>query len=370
LSSPFTSSHGAGISVVFDDAERCSLLIEDTPMNITDGVSRAPIQQLVRRVEMKRGQRAALIGLGLAAVLRGSLIGWLALAFVFTTTGSAFALDVLGTKPSHIRGGPSSAPNEQAITKAIWAPGIDDGYVPQGITFAEGEVLLSSYRSTDTKVGRGPCRVYKIDVQSGRPPGQFDMPDECGHAGGLAYAGGGALIVADTRRLYKIDMKRAFRDGHAKNALLATFKLAGELKGSFVDFQGSTIFIGSSEKVADKAKGFLLPFSLFDTHNERTVREDSATVSFAIGTEAQGAAFDGQGNLWLTFSNSRFGTLQKVDPKSGRVLAQHEMVIGIEDIGFDDQGRLWSVSEAGSLRWAKWSTTFPILFQLDLSKLK
>lgn len=46
------------------------------------------------------------------------------------------------------------------------------------------------------------------------------------------------------------------------------------------------------------------------------------------------------------------------------------MVIGMEDISFDDQGRLWSVSEAGSLRWQQWSKTFPLLFRVDLDKLK
>jgi hypothetical protein len=52
------------------------------------------------------------------------------------------------------------------------------------------------------------------------------------------------------------------------------------------------------------------------------------------------------------------------------VIAQHELVIGTEDLEFDDQGRLWSVSEAGSQRWIKWSKTYPVVFQLDLSRLK
>jgi hypothetical protein len=39
------------------------------------------------------------------------------------------------------------------------------------------------------------------------------------------------------------------------------------------------------------------------------------------------------------------------------------MVIGIEDIAFDDAGRLWSVSEAGVLRWQRWGKTFPVLWR-------
>jgi len=283
---------------------------------------------------------------------------------------STMAADVLGKKPGHVSGGLSSTYNDQALLKLIWAPGIDDGYVPQGLTVAEGFVLVSGYKSTDPKVDRGPCRVFKVDVKSGECTGQFDLPEDFGHAGGLAYIGQGILIAADTRRLYKIDMNKAFQDGDTKNALLGAVKLGGELKASFVDFDGTSIFVGSSEKDQSKAKGFFLPVSIFETQNRKTIKEDVALKSFSIGAEANGAAFDKQGNLWITFSSSKHGELQKVDPSSGKVLAKYDMVIGIEDIGFDGDGRLWSVSEAGSLRWSKWSKTFPVIFQVDVSKLK
>jgi hypothetical protein len=283
---------------------------------------------------------------------------------------STMAEDVLGKKPHHVWGGASSVVNNQAITKMIWAPGIDDGYVPQGLTVAEGSVLLSSYKSTDSKVARGPCRVFKIDAQTGEYTSHFDLPEECGHAGGLVYLGKGSLVVSDTRKLYKVDLKKAFQDGDTKNALLAVVKLAGDLKGSFIDFDGTSIFIGSSEKDASEAKAFFLPVSIFEDHNGKTIKEDIATRSFPIAAEAQGATFDRKGNLWMTFSNSKHGELQKVDPATGKVLAQYDMVIGIQDISFDDDGRLWSVSEAGCLRWSKWSKTYPLVFQMDVTKLK
>ena len=283
---------------------------------------------------------------------------------------SSLAADVLGKKPRHVWGDPSSVVNNQAITKMIWAPGIDDGYVPQGITVAGGSVLLSGYQSTNPRVDRGPCRVFKVDVKTGEYTGQFGLPEDCGHAGGLVYVGQGVLVASDTRRLYKIDMNKAFQDGDTKSALLSVVRLAGDLKGSLVDFDGTSIFIGSSEKDASKAKGFFLPFSIFEAYNGKPIKEDIASKSFPIAVEAQGAAFDKQGNLWMTFSSSKYGQLQKVDPNSGKVLAEYEMVIGIEDIGFDEDGRIWSVSEAGSLRWSRWPKTFPVIFQMDLTKLK
>jgi hypothetical protein len=282
--------------------------------------------------------------------------------------GQAGAADALGTRPAHIPAELPVVPNGAAILSRIWAPEIDAGYVPQGVTVAEGEVLVSSYRSTDPKVGTGPCRVYRINPDSGRILGQFDMPPECGHAGGLVYLGGGMLLVADTRRLYKIDMARAFAGNG--DPVLATLNLAGEMKGSLVDFDGKSIFIASSEKDAAKARAFFLPLSLFDTHNGATLTPSQASRSFAVPVDAQGAAFDRDGVLWMSFSNSRFGALRKLDANSGAVLASHDMVIGLEDIAFDQQGRLWSVSEAGSLRWSRWAVSYPLVFSIDPGLLR
>lgn len=120
----------------------------------------------------------------------------------------AYGADVLGTKPAYLTVDPSSVPNTQAITRMIWAPGLDDGYVPQGLTVAEGAILLSAYKSTDPKVGTGPCRVFRIAPDTGAYTGFFDLPPECGHAGGLAYLGKGSLVVSDTRRLYRIECTR------------------------------------------------------------------------------------------------------------------------------------------------------------------
>lgn len=48
----------------------------------------------------------------------------------------------------------------------------------------------------------------------------------------------------------------------------------------------------------------------------------------------------------------------------------YDVAIGIEDLSFDQEGSLWSVSEAGSRRWAKWSQTFPVIFRIDVAQLK
>jgi outer membrane protein assembly factor BamB len=202
----------------------------------------------------------------------------------FTASGA----EVLGKKPRHVWGGPSSVPNDQAITKRIWAPGIDDGYVPQGVTWAGGAVYLSSYRSTDPKIDRGACRIYKVEAESGETLGQFDLPEDCGHAGGLAYIGNGILVAADTRRLYKIDAASAFAGQGASTAVIATVKLGGQVKGSFSDFDGAAVLVGSYEKSVEKAKAHFLPLSTFDTHKDQAVNEEFALRTIPIPLEAQG----------------------------------------------------------------------------------
>jgi hypothetical protein len=291
-----------------------------------------------------------------------------ALAILLTTGSHAGAAEVLGTRPAHLSGELPAVPNDAAILSRIWAPEINEGYVPQGVTVADGALLVSSYRSADPKVGSGPCRVYRIDPVSGRTTGQFDMPPACGHAGGLAYLGQGMLLVADTRKLYKIDLARAL--GGQGDFVVATLTLGGDMKGSLAGFDGKSIFIASSEKDEAKARAYYLPLSLFDTHDGAVLTPAEASRSFAVPTLAQGAAFDRDGALWMTFSNSKAGALKRLDAASGAVLASYEMVIGVEDISFDPQGRLWTVSEAGSLRWSRWSHAYPLLFSIDPARLR
>ncbi|MGA8006465.1 MAG: hypothetical protein WCA17_10215, partial [Burkholderiales bacterium] len=99
------------------------------------------------------------------------------------------------------------------------------------------------------------------------------------------------------------------------------------------------------------------------------LREEQASASLAVAPRSQGASFDKDGFLWLSQSSSQFGALQKVDPRTGKVLASYPMVAGIEDLGFDPDGLLWAVSEAGSKRWHNWPTYYPILFSIEVRSL-
>lgn len=91
--------------------------------------------------------------------------------------------------------------------------------------------------------------------------------------------------------------------------------------------------------------------------------------SIPVPLEAQGAAFDKSGNLWISASNSQWGKLYRLDRK-GNVKAEYAMVAGLEDLTVDHSGRLWSFSESGTRKYLHWETRFPYIFQIDVEKLK
>jgi hypothetical protein len=277
---------------------------------------------------------------------------------------------ILGTKPTYLDGVTESVPNAAALAHRIWTPGLDEGYVPQGLTIADGHLLVSSYLPTpDLKSNTGPCRVFRIEQATGKAGGSFDLPvGACTHSGGLAYMGNGMLLLADTRQLFRIDLAKALASGKAEGAMKAV-KITGELRGSYATFDGRHAWIGTWTKEQPKARMFRLDPRLFDDYDGQTVKEDRAVESIPVPLEAQGAAFDPSGNLWVSASNSQWGKLYRLD-RQGRVQAEYAMAAGLEDLAVDARGALWGLSESGTRKYLHWTTRFPFIFEIDVAKLK
>ena len=146
-------------------------------------------------------------------------------------------------------------------------------------------------------------------------------------------------------------------------------KITGELRGSYATFDGKDAWIGTWTKEQPKARMFRLDARLFDDYDGQTVKEDRAVESIPVPLEAQGAAFDKSGNLWVSASNSQWGKLYRLD-RQGNVKAQYDMVAGLEDLAVDESGRLWSLSESGTRKYLHWETRFPYIFTIDVGKLK
>jgi sugar lactone lactonase YvrE len=262
----------------------------------------------------------------------------------------------------------SEVPNDLAILWRGWMPGLAESYVPQGLTLAEGQVIVAAYQYP--KAGVRACRLYRIDPATGAATGSYDLPPRCGHAGGLAYAGDGRLFVADTSLLIEVDLMRAFLPGAGEEAVVRQVALTFPLRGSFLAYRAGALWIGDYKKPGP-GRIWQVPLTVVENvTGPAGLTEAHATRSLPVATASQGAGFAPDGTLWTSQSTSQEGWLQKVDPDTGDVLAKFMVAAGIEDLAFDADGFLWSVSEAGSRRWSNWSTYFPVIFRMDPTKLR
>ena len=272
----------------------------------------------------------------------------------------------LGTKPAYLtrRLGTTPAgplPNEAAITSRIWAPGLDEGYVPQGLAVADGAVFVAAYRSSDVSISIGPCRLYRIAAATGTVTGSFDLPPSCGHAGGLALTAPDRIWVVDTHLMHEVELSPT----GAPIKVLREVRIEPPLKGSLATAHDNSIWLGSYERDRPGRLWRIPLVAITGAH----VGARHATATTEIPSRAQGAAFDSQGRLWLARSGASLGELAVLDPRTGAVSGTYRVPDGIEGIAFVGS-LLWTVSEAGSRRWSNWATVFPLVFALDLAKLR
>ncbi|MBE0616025.1 MAG: hypothetical protein IH604_20330 [Burkholderiales bacterium] len=274
---------------------------------------------------------------------------------------------IAGSRPAYSDRAIGTPPNADAMRARMWVPEIDLGYVPQGLTVAGASILLATYNSEGVLPR---CRLFRIDPRKLAVTGRFDMPLSCAHAGGLAYAGGKRLFVSDTDRLFEIDLDRAFDAAGAGDAVVRALPLRFPVRGSFLAYSDGALWIGVYT-TPEAGRIYRVPLAVVESTPESTgLGEEHASASLEVARKSQGAAFDMNGFLWISQSDSQFGTLQKIDAKTGRVLSSHEAVAGIEDLGFDAEGMLWAVSEAGARRWRNWPTYYPVLFSIDTRALR
>jgi outer membrane protein assembly factor BamB len=288
----------------------------------------------------------------------------LALAFI---TSPSLAEGPLGTPPTYTdrKLGVLPAaplPNEAAFLRRIWMPGLDQGFIPQGLTVVDEAVYVAAYRSVEG-AGRGPCRLFRLDARRGQVTGTLDLPVRCGHAGGAARGAPGHLWVVDTQDIFEVRLDRPARAGIG--SVVRHIRLTGQVKGSFAAGTGDALWLGTYQTHGAPR---LYRFPLAKLKPE--INESDADASVVVPERAQGAAFDAKGQLWVSRSSGSFGELVRLDQKTGAVRARFALPAGTEDISFDAKGHLWTVSEAGSQRWLSWSTFFPVIFEVDISRLR
>jgi len=257
-------------------------------------------------------------------------------------------------------------PNLSAAGPLLWVPGLDEGWDPQGLAVVEDRLLISAYRSDRFGVNRGPCRVFRVDPATGRETGHFDVPPPCGHAGGLAYAGGGTLYITDTHTLFEVDLESAFV---APAPAFRTFPLGSGLRGALAASGRGEIWIGTYE---EDRPGRIFKYDravLKALADGVVVNEELGSARLTIPSYAQGAAVAPSGKLWISRSEIGWGSLERLDIASGLIEQRYAVPGGIEGISFDASGQLWAVSEAGA-RHIPWRYPFfPVIFRLDIERL-
>jgi outer membrane protein assembly factor BamB len=278
-----------------------------------------------------------------------------------------------GEAPRYTERALSVTPLDPTIRQRHWAPGLNQGYVPQGLTYARGTLFVGTYFSTEPQTNRGPAKIFAVDPKNGAAIGGFDLPASIGHADGLAATpDGGILYLADNgRALYAFDLPRSLQTGTAI-AVGEPRKLDKDpaLGSNFLSFDGKLLWFGRYSREDAAARLIAAdPATLFGG-NSKPFRAAEALRSLPLPFHVQGATFDARGNLWLSASNGRMGKLYRIDTQTGAVLAQHDAMAGLEDLARGENGLLWGLSEAGSQRWNSWATFYPLLFSFDPTLLK
>ncbi len=285
----------------------------------------------------------------------------LAAVAMLSSGAHAQTTQLLGVAPTYDSRRLGPTPNAQAIKHRIWAPGLNEGYVPQGLTVVGHNIYVSSYLSDDPKQGRGPCRVFKIDIGTGLVTASLDLPQSCGHAGGMAKGPANTLYVSDTTTLYEIQLLQQPKLGHVKRSM----KLQGPIRGSYIGGDAEGLWFGEFKRDA-VATLYHVPYANLSS----SIGLASATKTVALPSEVQGAEWDQAGKLWITRSTSKYGELLRLNAQDGVIEARYPLPAAVEGLSFDHKGALWTLSEAGSKRWSNWKTFFPVIFEVDVAKLK
>lgn len=271
-----------------------------------------------------------------------------------------------GAEPRYDHRELSEVPNAAAIGRRYWVPGLDDGYVPQGLTIFRDEILIAAYRSEASDQDSGPSRVFRLALADGAMRGSFTLPATYGHPGGLAAAGD-VLFVANSGRLLALDLVRSCAGGEC--APLGERLVEKGMGPSFLAASGGMLWFGAYRRKGESML-YRVPQQRVLGDSRETISPTDATARFPLPLFVQGATFDRRGRLWISQSSgNRPAFLSCLDPASGATIARYPAPGGIEDLGCAADGKLWAASEAGSRRWSRWDAFYPLVFEIDTDRL-
>jgi hypothetical protein len=258
-------------------------------------------------------------------------------------------------------------PGMDAIVSRFVVPGLDEGFVPQGLCLAGDSVVLAGYQSDNPLVSIGPCRLYVLAPVTGEVVRRVALPASCIHAGGLAYDGERFLYVSDTRHVFVVDLPRTLESPAA--AVVAEVPLTDGVRGSFVALHDDALLVGRYAGRDSERPLYVFSAAAVRGMHGRSLRPADASRSLIVPPHTQGATFAADGSLWLSRGNLKYGRLSRIDPQSGALLAEYHLPAGLEGIAVTAHGGLWAVSELGARRFRGTARPFPFVFLVDLGRL-
>ncbi len=289
---------------------------------------------------------------------------------------------VRGERPSYVDRELDRFPADRAVCRALWLPGADRWFVPQGVALQGGTAWVSGYRWREG-YGKRYCRVMRVGLRDGRlladePRLVWERRDgstaRCRHGGGLARTEHG-LWVATSQRLWLLDPARVGR----QPAVVRVWHVARPVSGGLlVTGPGGRLGLGDFRK---RGSG---PLHWFDTEDlvapgvravggrARDGRTGDPAVASAVRVSrvpryAQGGAVGPRGARGAPHLVSSLSTCGILHTPSGREVA---FAPGAEGITFDRRGGLWAVLESGSRPYQEQGRPLvPMLVRLDVERL-
>ncbi len=303
---------------------------------------------------------------------------------------STVGIRVLGPRPAYSRTTPPrtlTAQNGRALRNAIWAPGTQEHFTPQGLTIVPAgrrwptqTFLVSGYTNRNPDADNGRCKVYAVSEATGLVRGVYTLPPSpCRHAGGIEYTAGDRVWVADTNWLMLLNLQAMFPNGPAGGAVRKVISLNG-LNGSFVFDEpagqpgcprdGGCLWIGhwrgsGATRLYRYSEAMLLS-------PRRIALNASSNPSRQIDGPAGGQGGDWLGgNIYLSTSTSQCGSLHKIRASDGARFWRTGLGFspGSEEIALDGAGGLWNVSEAGARRFFDRPAFFPLIAKWSIGAM-
>lgn len=240
-----------------------------------------------------------------------------------------------------------SRANPRRQGTAVWedrgpTPLGDQGYTPQGMTWANGKILFAnSWKNTRS-------RVYEIDPATMKVLRTFDMPEGAVHTSGLAWDGGrlwGVDYVSN--RVYCIDLEPSLSEGKVR--LIGSFDstLRGTSACCIVPWDGERLLAVSDFMRSKKTLIIRMEEALRKGSAAGAIAFEYLNEGFSQGLEfAEGYLYESENKIGTNIIN-KIDLARLRETRSSREATAVQYPApgeGVEDLAWDGSG-MWTSDE-------------------------